>query len=44
MAKDYIDSIGDNSFYALKYTVAEILCLVSAVLQIVLTDEVKYID
>ena len=41
LAKDYLDSIGDNSFYALKYSVAEILCLVTAILQIVLTDKVK---
>ena len=40
LAKDYLDSIGDNSFYALKYTVAEILCLVTCILQIILTDEV----
>ena len=41
LARDYLDSIGDNSFYALKYTVAEILCLVTSILQIVLTDKVK---
>ena len=40
LANDYIDSIGDNSFYALKYTVAEILCLVTAILQIIFTNEV----
>ena len=47
LARDYLDSIGDNSFYALKYTVAEILCLVTSILQIVLTDKVntwKYLD
>ena len=40
LARDYLDSIGDNSFYALKYTVAEILCLVTSILQIVLTNQV----
>ena len=41
LAQEYIDSIGDNSFYALKYFMAEALCLVTAILQIVLTDKVK---
>ena len=40
LAISYLDSIGDNSFYALKYIVAEILCLVTAVLQIILTNKV----
>ena len=40
LAKEYLDSIGDNSYYALKYTVAEVLCLITSILQIVLTDEV----
>ena len=41
LVKEYLDSIGDNSFYALKYFMAEVLCLVTAILQIVLTDKVK---
>ena len=40
LAREYLDSIGDNSYYALKYTVAEVLCLITSILQIVLTDEV----
>ena len=40
LAKEYLDSTEDNSFYALKYTVAEVLCLVTSVLQIFLTDKV----
>ena len=40
LAKEYLDSIGDNSYYALKYTVAEVLCLITSILQIVITDEV----
>ena len=41
LVKEYLDSIGDNSFYALKYFMAEVLCLVTAILQIVLTDKVR---
>ena len=40
LAISYLDSIGDNSFYALKYIVAEILCLLTAILQILLTNKV----
>ena len=40
LAKEYLDSLGDNSFYALKYILAEILCWVTSVLQILLTNEV----
>ena len=40
LAKNYLDSIGDNSFYALKYIVAEIMCLVTSILQILLTNKV----
>ena len=41
LATEYLDSIGDNSFYSLKYTVAEVLCLVSSIVQIVLTNKVR---
>ena len=41
LATEYLDSIGDNSFYALKYTVAEVLCLVSSIVQIVFTNKVR---
>ena len=41
LATEYLDSIGDNSFYVLKYTVAEVLCLVSSIVQIVLTNKVR---
>ena len=39
LAHNYIDSIGNNSYYALKYSVSEWLCLLVCFLQIYLTDE-----
>ena len=41
LARNYLYSIGDNSFYALKYIVAEFLCLLSSILQIILTNKVR---
>jgi len=38
LAKSYIDSIGDNSYYSFKFSIAEWLCLLVCFVQISLTD------
>ena len=38
LAKNYLDSVGDNDYYVLKYNLAEWLCLLSCLLQISFTD------
>ena len=38
LANSYIDSLGDNSYYAFKYSIAEWFCLLVCFVQITLTD------
>lgn len=40
LAKNYIDSLGDNGWYVTKYCVSEVLCLLVCGLQVVFTDMV----
>ena len=39
LASNYLDSIGDNAYYALKYSLAEWLCLLVCFVQFSLTDK-----
>ena len=40
LAKNYIDSLGDNGWYVTKYCVSEVLCLLVCVMQVGLTHMV----
>ena len=40
LAKNYIDSLGDNGWYVTKYCLTEVLCLLVCGMQVVFTDMV----
>ena len=40
LAKNYIDSLGDNGWYVTKYCVSEVLCLFVCMMQVGFTDMV----